>query len=174
MESDLNHKDDLSKETPFLASLKKDNPFHVPENYFEEFPSRMQERMASARQKQPFIPELLARYRWASVTVAVIVAIAFSILLMLNKPAVQAPLADAVKEDTAAQQATQPKVQLAAAEEVVLDEVDEEPIIEQLAKDDVVKKVVGTKDKKHTKTISIDKKELEEYILDNVDESDLL
>jgi hypothetical protein len=37
--------DELKKIAPELSKIKKDNPFRVPENYFEDFSARLHERM---------------------------------------------------------------------------------------------------------------------------------
>jgi hypothetical protein len=37
--------DELKKIAPNLSKLKKDNPFSVPKNYFDDFPARLQMKM---------------------------------------------------------------------------------------------------------------------------------
>jgi hypothetical protein len=37
--------DELKKIAPELSKIKKENPFRVPENYFEDFSARLQERL---------------------------------------------------------------------------------------------------------------------------------
>jgi hypothetical protein len=37
--------DELNKIAPNLSKLKKDNPFSVPKNYFDDFPARLQMKM---------------------------------------------------------------------------------------------------------------------------------
>ena len=37
--------DELNKIAPELSKIKKENPFRVPENYFEDFSARLQERL---------------------------------------------------------------------------------------------------------------------------------
>lgn len=48
----MDNKDDIKKEleenSPLLSSLKKGNPYRVPENYFEEFPNELQRKIVAA------------------------------------------------------------------------------------------------------------------------------
>ncbi len=43
----MNNRDNIS---PKLESLKKDYPFKVPQNYFDDFPARMQQRIEQEKQ----------------------------------------------------------------------------------------------------------------------------
>lgn len=67
--------DDLKNIAPKLSKIKKENPFSVPDNYFNELPMQIQERV---RQKRVFYPavliELLKKPAYA---------LSFSLLLLL-------------------------------------------------------------------------------------------
>lgn len=41
--------DELKKIAPELSKIKKENPFRVPENYFEDFSARLQERLETEK-----------------------------------------------------------------------------------------------------------------------------
>lgn len=43
---------DLNKITPNLSKIKKENPFRVPDQYFEELPGAIMERMKDAKYGQ--------------------------------------------------------------------------------------------------------------------------
>jgi hypothetical protein len=45
--------DELKKIAPELSKLKKENPFRVPENYFEDFSARLQERLETEKTEVP-------------------------------------------------------------------------------------------------------------------------
>jgi hypothetical protein len=45
--------DELRKIAPELSKLKKENPFRVPENYFEDFSARLQERLETEKTEVP-------------------------------------------------------------------------------------------------------------------------
>lgn len=51
MEKD-NVKKELREIAPHLEKLSKENPFSVPENYFDAFPSEVQEKILKSRRKQ--------------------------------------------------------------------------------------------------------------------------
>lgn len=45
--------DELKKIAPELSKIKKENPFRVPENYFEDFSVRLQERLETEKKGVP-------------------------------------------------------------------------------------------------------------------------
>ncbi len=45
--------DELNKIAPELSKIKKENPFRVPENYFEDFSARLQERLETEKTGVP-------------------------------------------------------------------------------------------------------------------------
>jgi hypothetical protein len=45
--------DELKKIAPELSKIKKENPFRVPENYFEDFSARLQERLETEKTEVP-------------------------------------------------------------------------------------------------------------------------
>ncbi|TNF42088.1 MAG: hypothetical protein EP310_06430 [Bacteroidetes bacterium] len=45
--------DELNKIAPELSKIKKENPFRVPENYFEDFSARLQERLEAEKKGVP-------------------------------------------------------------------------------------------------------------------------
>jgi hypothetical protein len=45
--------DELKKIAPELSKIKKENPFRVPENYFEDFSARLQERLEAEKAGVP-------------------------------------------------------------------------------------------------------------------------
>ncbi len=47
-----NIKKELREIAPQLEKLSKENPFSVPENYFDAFPSEVQEKILKTRRKQ--------------------------------------------------------------------------------------------------------------------------
>lgn len=51
MEKDFIKKE-LREIAPQLEKLSKENPFSVPENYFDAFPSKVQEKILKSRKKQ--------------------------------------------------------------------------------------------------------------------------
>lgn len=49
---DISHVEELKKLAPFLSQKQKNgSPFEVPESYFDELPSRIQERLATSAQE---------------------------------------------------------------------------------------------------------------------------
>ncbi len=44
---------DLEKIAPELSKIKKENPFRVPENYFEDFSARLQMKLESEKMEAP-------------------------------------------------------------------------------------------------------------------------
>jgi hypothetical protein len=45
--------DELKKITPELSKIKKENPFTVPKNYFDDFPARLQMKIEAEKEVLP-------------------------------------------------------------------------------------------------------------------------
>jgi len=80
----------LEKEAPLLHSISKENPFSVPENYFDSLPSQIIERCREKEVNQHgslFIENLrlfILGYKWRMLTVTGCVAVACLFALHLN------------------------------------------------------------------------------------------
>jgi hypothetical protein len=48
--------DNLRENTPGLSKIKKENPFRVPDNYFDDFPARLQMKIEAGKEVVP-VPE---------------------------------------------------------------------------------------------------------------------
>jgi hypothetical protein len=155
--------DEINKElkdiAPFLSSLPRQNAFRVEESYFDALPTRVMERV-HARKKRYFINiSWIFEPRWAMATaVFAVLLIAGSFLLnrynnRLDKPMpvaqVQKLLVEPVTNDN------------------VLDDVDVDVMTDVIAD-------ISKTPKKEKTTRKEDKKALEEYILDNVDDNSII
>jgi hypothetical protein len=83
---DLHDQNELH-DAPGLANLRKNDPFVVPEGFFEQFPQRVQQRVALSERKglQPFT---MAKWTWYGAAALTMLAIG---LYFLQPPAPTGP-----------------------------------------------------------------------------------
>jgi len=73
------HEQNLTDIAPLLSSVKKENPFIVPENYFEELPAIVQAKCIEHEKPSPSIIDLLLgyllkpQYAFAMITVVLLI-----------------------------------------------------------------------------------------------------
>lgn len=167
-------KEDINKElnelSPFLSSLKKEEPFKTPKFYFDTLADRVMEQVKTETQaappqlvKQPSLTERLSnwlsalwqpRTAWAFATVCVFV-VAGLFLIKNQKPARTDNVADVSTEEI--QQYINENIQ----------DFDEDLILNkgQIA--------AGTEGGNVMRAVEFSDSELEKYLNDNVKDSDL-
>jgi len=155
-------RNELEQIAPELNKLQKMNVFKVEDQYFEKLPTMVMDRILEKKSRKLIIDlSWLLQPRWA-VTVAVcflaVIGGSFMILREINadKPM---PLAE-----------VQQLLNEPISREAVMDNVDEDVMIEAIAS---APKPESKENKNLNTKKSADKKALEQYILDNVDESSL-
>ena len=159
MEDINKEKNELEQIAPELSKLLKMNVFKVDDQYFETLPTMVMNKVHEKKSGKLIIDlSWLLQPKWA-VTVAVcfIFVIGGSILLLkqvsADKPMSLAEVQQLLNEPV--------------SREAVIDNIDEDVLIDAVAATPKpVNKKLNTKK-------SLDKKALEQYILDNVDESSL-
>ena len=168
---------EFEKIAPKLASMKRDLPFSVPEGYFDEFPTRVQSHIATKKQSglaNSFI-RLLEKRRWVPVAFASCIALIFSLILIFtntNKNELAIGKGNKQIETPKQEELAQEK---AAFEETILDEVDEDNLINEVENKESLAQLPAGVTKKENKNTEVgEKQELENYIMDNFEESDLL
>lgn len=156
-----NIQEELKGEAPFLSGLPRKEPFRVPENYFEELPAKVQDRI-NARKPAAEAPwlEWLMRRRWVSLSAAAVLALFFSIALYLYTPE---PAGMAVTNDPTVETAGQ---EAALTDAAVLEYIDEETLEEEL-----MALAEGTAPAGDDET---EEEVLEEYLIDHTSELELL
>jgi hypothetical protein len=82
--------DSLEKEAPLLHSISKENPFTVPENYFEGLPSEIIQKCRTESQPKTWGEGILATllsYKWRLLAVTGCVAVVcFFVIRLNNRP----------------------------------------------------------------------------------------
>ncbi len=76
--------DRLEKISPKLAKVKKEVPFQVPENYFEKFPERLNEKIHSRTLHPVAEKRILAFKPYLAAAVLIIVALISGTLIFRN------------------------------------------------------------------------------------------
>ncbi len=76
------------KITDLLSNLKKENPFVLPESYFEEFNNKLKERLDKKKFEKEAKPDLykISRYSWAIAAAAMITGILFAVKIWIVNP----------------------------------------------------------------------------------------
>ena len=155
-------RNELGQIAPELSKLQKMNVFKVEDQYFEKLPTMVMDRIFEKKSRKLIIDlSWLLQPRWA-VTMAVcflaVIGGSFMILKEINadKPMPLAEIQQLLNEPI--------------SREAVMDNVDEDVMIEAIAS---APKSESKENKNLNTKKSADKKALEQYILDNVDESSL-
>jgi len=149
---------ELEQVAPVLSKMLKVNVFKVDDQYFETLPTLVMNRVHETKTRK-LITDLswLLMPKWAA-TVAVCFIFAIGSILVLRKINADKPMPLAEVQ----QLLNEP-----VSREAVIDNIDEDVLIDAIsATPKPLNKKVNTKK-------SSDKKALEQYILDNVDESSL-
>jgi hypothetical protein len=161
MEDKNINNNELEQIAPKLSKLLKVNVFKVEDQYFDKLPTMVMDKIHEKKSRKLIIDlSWLLQPKWA-VTVAVcfLAVIGGSFLIIneinANKPM---PLAE-----------VQQLLNEPVSKDAIIDNVDEDVIIDAVV---TSPKPAGKVKKLNTKK-SVDKKALEQYILDNVDESSL-
>ncbi|HTA26883.1 MAG TPA: hypothetical protein VK809_03795 [Bacteroidia bacterium] len=80
----------IEKDSPLLHSISKENPFTVPENYFESLPSEIIEKCRTETQPKKWgegILITLLGYKWKLLTITgCVVVICFFAIRLNNRP----------------------------------------------------------------------------------------
>ena len=161
----MENQNDINKElesiAPFLSRLPRQEAFKVEDSYFETLPTLVMDRVHASKKKKAIDLSWLLQPRWA-VTMAVcfmaVVAGSFFILKQHNtdKPMPLAKVQQLLVEPLTA--------------ENVIDDVDADVLVEAIVAE---KKSVPQNDEMKLKK-QLNKKAIEEYILDNVDASSII
>jgi hypothetical protein len=151
----------LSPELSRIRKMQEEPSHHVPENYFEDMPAQMQDYVRNKRRKRSlgWLPSGIGQLAPALAMLLIVVGVAF---YFLTKPA-DNRIATTQDPDTAKTQVAVNTID----EETVLDEMDEDFLVESIAMAEPKK----TAKNAGLKTTPQAKEEIEEYILDNFDES---
>lgn len=71
--------DELKNIAPELSKIRKENPFRVPDNYFEKFSARLQERMETEKAGVPEKKNTIIRYLKPAIGLAAGFALIFTL-----------------------------------------------------------------------------------------------
>ena len=162
MEDNNLEKNELEQIAPELSKLLKVNIFKVEDQYFDTLPTIVMNRIHEKKSRKLIIDlSWLLQPRWA-VTVAVcflvVIGGSFLVLKQINVDRPM-PLAE-----------VQRLLEEPVSKEAVIDNVEEDVMIDAIV---TAPKPVNKENKKANTKKSADKKALEQYILDNVDESSI-
>ncbi len=69
--------DNFKKETPKLSEIKKENPFRVPDNYFDDFSARLQTKLTAEKQPLPEKAGIITRFLKPALGLAASIAVVF-------------------------------------------------------------------------------------------------
>ncbi|MFW6309633.1 MAG: hypothetical protein ACOC1D_00905 [Prolixibacteraceae bacterium] len=69
--------DDLKQKAPKLSKIKKENPFRVPDNYFDDFSARLQTKVAAEKQPLPEKAGIITRFLKPALGLAASIAVVF-------------------------------------------------------------------------------------------------
>jgi hypothetical protein len=160
--------DDIQKElegiAPMLSKLPRTNAFRVDEAYFDTLPTIVMERVHATKKRNWFNLSWLLQPRWAATMAVCIIAVIFGSFLLFHN----------INTDKAMPVAEVQKLLIEPVnKESILDNVDADALEDALASNDLPK-VTPTHKKELKLKNAADKKVLENYILDNVDESALI
>lgn len=70
---------ELEKIAPELSKIKKENPFRVPDNYFDDFSARLEKRMNTEQNSLPVKKNNIIRYLKPAIGLAAGFALVFSL-----------------------------------------------------------------------------------------------
>lgn len=112
-----------------LNEISKGNPFKVPENYFEDFASRMEEQIAS-ESKVVFMFHKFRPFLYVAASVLVILSVTFVAINVNNKDAdmVAKEKVDSVKSELALEK----KQKAVYEEDVYIDDIDDEELFDEV------------------------------------------
>ena len=162
MENNDIHKDLQDLNSP-LAKMEKKNAFEVPVNYFEELPESVQNHISNRRKMLPVWRMPQFWLHWAPAFTIVLVFFGIALYMLSPKNA-------SVNDNALASQKTEIPVNDVSANDILLDEIDEELLVETYSENVKTQENVFPV-KQNTK---VKNAELEEYILENYDESLLI
>jgi hypothetical protein len=159
--------DDIQKElegiAPMLSKLPRANAFRVDEAYFDTLPTIVMERVHATKKRKWFNLSWLLQPRWAATMAVCIIAVIFGSFLLFHN----------INTDKAMPVAEVQKLLIEPVnKENILDNVDADDLEDALASNETPHGSYGKKERNLKKPE--DKKALENYILDNVDESALI
>lgn len=150
----------LSPELSRIRKMQEKPSFHVPDNYFEDMPAQMQDHVRNKTQKRSlgWMPSGIRQLAPALAMLLIVVGIAF---YFATKP--ETNKVATVRPDTTSTQ-------------VAVNTVDEETVLDEMDEDFLVESIAMAEPKKSSKNAALKtnpqaKEEIEEYILDNFDES---
>ena len=134
-----------------LKGFNKENPFRVPDGYFDRFPLKMSERIAEQKKQSRFHFQSLFKPVPVFATAAVLVAvgvIAFNLLSSSNEPLTQEEISNYVYQ---------------------------EDIIDEFTDDDILEYAVLSITNADTSSQNSEVEEIQDYLLDQgLDESDII
>jgi hypothetical protein len=162
MENNDIHKELQDLNSP-LAKMEKKSPFEVPANYFEELPENVQSHISNRRKMLPVWQMPKFWLRWTPAFAMIIVLFGVATYMLSPKNA-------SVQDNILASQKTEILVNEVSANDILLDEIDEELLVETYSENVKTQENVFPV-KQSTKVKNAD---LEEYILENYDESLLI
>jgi hypothetical protein len=161
-------KKELEDIAPGLGKIEKKHPFQAPANYFEELPTVVSDHVAVRRKKKSAGLEWLWRPQYAMVAAMLIAVLTISIFIFNRKTNTVPPqMVKNTNVPAASPANVAPTADAETLDNIVLENVDVETMQEALATKDKPAKT-------HKKVGSKDDKQMEEYILDHCDESNLI
>ncbi len=152
---------ELEQIAPELSKLQKVNAFKVEEQYFDSFPMAIMNKIQEKKSKR-FVIDLswLLQPRWAIAASFCFIALIAGSFIFFHRITADKPMPIAEVQKLLNEPVTR---------EAVLDNVDADIMIETIT---AKAKSTNTKVKVNSKK-SADKKALEEYIIDNADDSSI-
>lgn len=164
MDQDKDIQKELEGLSPELARLRErqNQPFSTPENYFGQMPSDMQEYVRAKTRKRGLSWAPSGIRQWIPVAATVmLLAIGISMYFLMR------PGTDKIAYKSAIEV---PASSEAASEEIILDELDEEFLVEALAMAEPARTAKEGEAASQANETQV-REEIEEYILENFDES---
>jgi hypothetical protein len=156
---------ELKDIAPLLSSLPRQNAFIVEDSYFDKLPTMVMNRIHTHKKKSWIDISWIFQPRWAMATALMAICIvAGSFLLMRYNNRLDKPLPVAQVQKSLVEPITTDNV---------LDDVDADVMADMIADLGATQKK-DIRPKKANNTKATDKKAVEDYILDNVDDNSII
>jgi len=163
MENNDEIKKELESIAPFLSRLPKQEAFKVEDNYFETLPMFVMDRILDKKKKKVIDLTWLLQPHWAVTMAVCFLAVVAGSFFLLRQSAVDKPMAAVTVQHLLKEKITT---------ETVIDDVDADILVEAVVSE---RKSEPASQKNEMKTKKqVNKKALEEYILNNVDASSII
>jgi len=151
-------RNELEGISPVLSRLPRVNSFKVEDNYFEELPMVVMDRIHARKQRRGIDWSWLLQPKWSVAMAVCMIAVIFGSFLLVRNINTDKPMP------------------VAQVQQLLAEPLSDESVIENVSTDDLVEALANAESTPTDaqKKKAADKKELENYIIDNVDESSII